>query len=112
MCDQIAGAESTLTAFPINTAVLSGDATTMNCTSSSGYSTELSWKFGTTAIATSCSGASGPYSLDYSNPGQCNLIVNNANSSLSGYYQCLEYPSLDSMTAMLTVIGEFLVINV
>lgn len=104
---QITGAKSTLTTSPHNTAVLSGNSATFHCTSSSDQSTALSWKFADTLIVPGCSGASAPYSLNTSSAGQCDLIVNDANLSLSGFYRCIEYPSLDSLTAMLTVIGEF-----
>jgi hypothetical protein len=105
----VAGAKSTLTTTPKNTAVNSGNAATFQCTTNSTRGSEnLSWKFGNTLIVSGCSGASAPYSVDKSNPGQCNLIVNPTNSTVSGSYSCVELSSLYSFSALLTVIGKFL----
>jgi hypothetical protein len=89
------GAKSTLTTTPSNTAVLTGNTVTLHCTSSVS-SASISWSFGGNAVVSACVPQSDLYSVNSSTNGQCDLIVNNANSSLSGFYQCVEFPSLSS----------------
>ena len=46
------------------------------------------------------------YSLISDDAGQCDLVVNRTNTSLTGLYICTE--STDSAAAQLTIIGELL----
>ena len=103
---------------PVNTAVLDGQSAVLRCHSDLGTSATLLWSrrvaggtYETLAIACEFLSSVKPtlssvYSLINDGSGQCDLVVNRTDSSLTGRYTCIE-PGL-AATAYLTIIGELL----
>lgn len=102
----VTGTESALTVVPQNTAVVSGSLATLHCSSSFG-SQSINWLLGSDVVVAACSPMSVNFSVNTSTSGQCDLIINNVQSSVSGFYQCFEANDFDAEYdgAFLTVIG-------
>lgn len=85
-----------------------GNVARFQCTSNSTYL--INWFFENKFVAYACVSWSASYSVDNSGPGQCDLIVNNATSNMSGNYLCAERsilpPAPYSVLVVLTVIGK------
>ena len=103
---------------PVNTAVLDGQSAVLRCHSDLGTSAVVGWTRSVAGgadeiIAAACDllpalkpTLSSVYSLISDDAGQCDLVVNRTNTSLTGLYICTE--STDSAAAQLTIIGELL----
>ena len=101
---------------PVNTAVLDGQSAVLRCHTDEGTSAIVDWRRrvagGTNeAIVIACdfhpnlkSTLSSVYSLISDDAGQCDLVVNRTDTSLTGLYTCIEagQPAI----AYLTIIGQ------
>ena len=99
-------ASGTLTVDPSNTAVVSGNSATLQCNSTA----SIHWAYppGGPDIVYGCvvqPGYTSQYAVGNSTPGQCDLIILNADASLAGAYQCVDSGSPDKGNAYLTVLG-------
>ena len=105
---------------PVNTAVLDGQSAVLRCHSSLGTSAAVGWsrivvgEANTAIIAVACDilpalkpTLSSVYSLISDGVGQCDLVVNRTDTSLTGLYTCTE-SSGQTAQAHLTIIGELL----
>jgi len=101
---------------PANTAVLDGQSAVLRCHSNFNRSTAVSWirrvAGGTDEqIVVACDllkpTLSSVYSLISDDAGQCDLVVNRTDTSLTGLYTCTE-SSGQTAKAHLTIIGELL----
>ena len=104
---------------PVNTAVLDGQSAVLRCHSNTlSTSAVVGWTRSVAGgadeiIAAACDllpalkpTLSSVYSLIKDDTGQCDLVVNRTNTSLTGLYICTE--STDSAAAQLNIIGELL----
>ena len=103
---------------PVNTAVLDGQSAVLRCHSDQQTSGAVNWirrvAGGTTEIiAAACDllpalkpTLSSVYSLISDDAGQCDLVVNRTDTSLTGLYICTD--ATYSVLAHLTIIGELL----
>jgi len=107
-----------LTVTPVDTAVLDGQSAVLRCNSSLGTSAAVGWtrRVAGGASETIVAGCdllpalnptlSSVYSLISDDPGQCDLVVNSTDSSLTGIYTCTE--SRQTAEAHLTIIGQLI----
>ena len=103
---------------PVNTAVLDGQSAVLRCHSSLGTSVAVDWSRRVVGgadeiIIIACDllpalkpTSSSVYSLFSDDPGQCDLVVNRTDTSLTGRYACTE--STQTAWAHLTTIGQLL----
>ena len=104
---------------PVNTAVLDGQSAVLRCHSDFGTSAAVGWahrvagEANTTTIVVACDilpalkpTLSSVYSLISDDPGQCDLVVNRTNTSLTGRYGCSD--ATQTSWAYLTIIGQLL----
>ena len=101
---------------PVNTAVLNGQSAVLRCHSSLGTSAAVGWRrrlageaYETIVIACDLLSALKPtlssvYSLISDDTGQCDLVVNRTDTSLTGLYTCIE--AGHSAIAYLIIIGQ------
>jgi len=102
--------DAQLTVKPSNTAALLGSKVVLQCATST-------WFYDRTLIVISCSvetGYTSQYSVNKTETGRCDLIINEATLDMAGEYKC--YPATDRRVfraiVQLTVIGESLVLIV
>jgi len=110
--------DGALDVTPVNTAVLDGQSAVLRCHSDFSLSVVVSWTRrvagGTDeTIVVACDllpalkpTLSSVYSLISDDPGQCDLVVNSTDSSLTGIYTCTE--SRQTAEAHLTIIGQLI----
>ena len=104
---------------PVNTAVLDGQSAVLRCHSDFGTSVSVGWTRSVAGEAdeTIVAGCkfmpaleptlSSVYSFISDDPGQCDLVVNRTDTSLTGLYTCTE-ASGQTAEAHLTIIGQLL----
>jgi len=100
---------------PDNTAVVSGQSTTLRCHIDFAPSRAISWTrrvvdgSSDEVIAFACqleSDFTSVYRLTSDNSGQCDLNINSVNTSLTGYYICRDISDADEQKAYVTIIGK------
>jgi len=103
---------------PVNTAVLDGQSAVLRCHSNVGDSVVVDWSRRVAGgadelIVVACDilpslkpTVSSVYSLIKDGSGQCDLVVNRTDTSLTGLYICTE--GTNTAEAQLTIIGELL----
>ena len=98
---------------PENTAVFSGYRVVLRCHTNQGDSAAISWRRelvdGTKAIVVGgCNVLSrfvSVYNVSSDGRGQCDLVINSVNTSLTGLYSCIE---TQTTSAYVTIIGQLL----
>ena len=104
------GVGGTFTVTPSNTAAVSGDSVTLQCSSSLG-SSAVFWQLqpAITYIVEHCIllvNYTSLYAVDSSTSGQCDLIVLGASEPLAGTYTCIDGLGPSGLvSAFLTVLG-------
>ena len=99
---------------PNNTAALLGSKVLLRCaTSRTDDPPRINWIYDRTLIVLICSvltGYTSQYSVNRTETGRCDLIINEATLDMAGEYRCVR--SADQAIVQLTVIGESLVLIV
>ena len=106
--------DGALDVTPVNTAVFSGQRVVLRCHSDSGNSGFVAWSrrlVGGTdeAIVGGCNVVVGSSVYDVSksdNTGQCDLVINSVDTSLTGLYTCTDL--ITQVSAYVTIIGQLL----
>ena len=109
--------DAQLTVKPSNTAALLGSKVVLQC-ATSGSSADMYWSYTPLSstlvdIVTFCSvltDYTSQYSVNKTETGRCDLVINEATLDMAGKYLCGEFG--DQVNVQLTVIGESLVLIV
>jgi len=104
---------------PDNTAVVSGQSTTLRCHTDTNSSRYINWHrrvvngSSDELVVLSCQRESvftSVYTLTSDNSGQCDLTINSVTTSLTGYYICRDASDIDEQKAYVTIIGKLLTV--